>query len=45
MAADRTPILVGIAQLEQRIQGDPREGREPLAPGARLGGSGLRATG
>jgi len=31
MAANTTPVLVGIAQLEQRIQGDPREGREPLA--------------
>src|SRR5262249_48836805 len=31
MAADTTPVLVGIAQVEQRIQGDPREGREPLA--------------
>lgn len=31
MAQNAVPVLVGVAQLEQRIKGDPREGKEPLA--------------
>jgi acetyl-CoA C-acetyltransferase len=31
MAQPATPILVGVAQLEQRLKDDPRESREPLA--------------
>jgi acetyl-CoA C-acetyltransferase len=31
MAQTAVPVLVGVAQVEQRIKDDPREGKEPLA--------------